>query len=86
MDARQYDEAVSYYSTALSLDPSPQGIFIKRSKAHVATRSWKQAVEDANQVHHFYLTEVNLVDPSSSGNYTRSVVAMGLRDEACSIA
>ena len=84
VDARRYDEAISLYSTALSLNlPSPQGILIKRSKAHVATGSWKQAVDDANRVHHFCLVELNLVDPSP-GNHTRSVVAMGLRDEACS--
>jgi hypothetical protein len=84
VDTQRYDEAISRYSTALSLDyPSPQGILIKRSNAHVATGSWKQAVDDANQVHYFYLVEVNLVDPLS-GNHTRSIVAMGLRDEACS--
>ena len=56
MDAQRYDEAISYYSTALSLNPpSPQGILIKRSKARVATRSWKQAVDDANQVRNFCL-------------------------------
>ena len=86
MDAQRYDEAISHYSTALSLNsPSPQGILIKRSKARVATGSWKQALDDANQVHHFCLVKVNLVDPLS-GNHTRSVVAMGLRDEACSFA
>ena len=85
MDAQRYDEAISRYSTALSLNPpSPQGILIKRSEAHVATGSWKQAIDDANQVHHFHLMEVDLVDPLSSGNHTRSVVAMGIRDEACS--
>jgi hypothetical protein len=66
MDAQRYDEAISHYSTALSLDsPFPQGILIKRSKARVATGLWKEAVDDANQVHHFYLMEVSLVDPSS---------------------
>ena len=71
MDSQRYDEAISHYSTALSLDShSPQGILIKRSKARVATGSWKQALDDANQVYHFYLMEVNLVDLSSSGNHT----------------
>ena len=85
MDAQRYDEAISYYSTALLLDyPSPQAILIKRSKARLATGPWKQALDEANQVHHFCPVEVNLVDPSSLGNRTRSVVAAGLRDEACS--
>jgi hypothetical protein len=84
MDARRYDEAISLYSTALSLDPpSHQSILVKRSKARVATGSWKQAVDEANQVHHFYFVEVNLVD-KLSGDHTRSIVAMGLRDETCS--
>ena len=81
-------QATSYYSTALSLDlPSPQGVLIKRSKARLATGSWKQALNDADEVRYVCLVEVNLIDPSSSsssGNQTRSVVAMGLREEACS--
>ena len=61
----RYNEAIARYSTALLLNfSSPQGIFIKRSKAHVAIGSWKQAVDDVNQVHHFCLVEANLVDPS----------------------
>ena len=84
-DAQRYDEAISCYSIALSLDsPSPPGILIKRSKARVATGSWEQALDDANQVHRFYLLGANLVHPSSSGNHTGSVVAMGLREETCS--
>jgi hypothetical protein len=79
MDAQRYNEAISHYSTALSLNsPSPHGILIKRSKACIATGSWNQALDDANQVHHFCLVEDNLVDPSSSGNRAQSVVAMGL--------
>ena len=81
MDDQRYDEAISLYSAALSLDtPSLEGIRIKRSKAHMATKSWKQALDEANQVHHFYLMEVDLVDPSSSGNQMGSIVAIGLRD------
>jgi WD40 repeat protein len=86
VDAQRYDLAISHYSLALSLNPpSPQSILIKRGKAHLETGSWKHAVDDANQVHHCCLTEFILVDPSSSGNHTRSVVAMGLRDKACSV-
>ena len=64
VDAQRYDEAISHYSTALSLNfPSPQGILMKRSKALLATGSWRQALDDANQVHHLCLMVVNLVDP-----------------------
>ncbi|KAF8122246.1 hypothetical protein EV363DRAFT_1301321 [Boletus edulis] len=62
VDARRHDEAVSNYTTALSLDPpSTQGIFIKRSKAYLETGSWKQALDDANQL----IT----LDPSSPWGY-----------------
>ena len=56
MDDQRYDEAISNYSVTLSLNtPSPEGILIKRGKAHMATGSWKQALDDANQVHPSYL-------------------------------
>ena len=65
-DAQRYDEAISHYSTALLLNPpSPQAILVKRSKARLATGPWKQALDEANQVHHFCLMEVHLVDPPS---------------------
>ena len=51
--AQRYDEAISLYTTALSLKPrSPQGILVKRSKMYMAVGSWEQALDDANQVHH----------------------------------
>ena len=53
-NAQRYDEAVSLYTAALSFHPrSPQGLLIKRSKAYTALGSWKQALDDANQVHLF---------------------------------
>jgi tetratricopeptide (TPR) repeat protein len=52
VDAQRYDVAISHYSLALSLDPpSPQSILIKRGEARLETGSWKQAVDDANQVY-----------------------------------
>ena len=54
--ARRYDEAISLYTTALSLKPrSPQGILVKRSKMYIAVGSWEEALRDANQVHHFVI-------------------------------
>ncbi|KAG6372488.1 hypothetical protein JVT61DRAFT_7591 [Boletus reticuloceps] len=50
VDAERYDVAISHYSSALSLISSSQVIHIKRSKAWLATGSWRQALEDANQV------------------------------------
>ena len=52
--AQRYEDAISLYTTALSLKPcSPQGILVKRSKIYMAIGSWEQALDDANQVHHF---------------------------------
>ncbi|KAF8424790.1 hypothetical protein L210DRAFT_2092135 [Boletus edulis BED1] len=49
-DAQRHDEAITHYTTALSLNPpSPQLILIKRSRAFLATGSWKQALQDADQ-------------------------------------
>ena len=85
MDAQQYDEAVSHYSSALSLDPpSPQGILIKRSKAYLEIGSWERVVDDANQVRSFSVQLYPVYAPSP-GYRARSIVTMGLRDEACSI-
>ncbi|KAN0082753.1 hypothetical protein V8E55_008548 [Tylopilus felleus] len=51
VDTQKYNEAISHYTTALSLNPpSPQGIHIKRGKAYMETDSWKQALYDADQV------------------------------------
>ncbi|KAF8125500.1 hypothetical protein EV363DRAFT_1175966, partial [Boletus edulis] len=53
---------LSTYMTALYLvSSSPQAILIKRSKAWLATGSWKQALDDAN--------EVIALDPSSPWGY-----------------
>ncbi|KAF8432947.1 hypothetical protein L210DRAFT_3557133 [Boletus edulis BED1] len=50
LDAHRHDEAIIHYTIALSLNPpSPQDILIKRSKTYMATGSWKEALESANQ-------------------------------------
>ncbi|KAF8139079.1 hypothetical protein EV363DRAFT_1580710 [Boletus edulis] len=49
LDAHRHDEAITHYTNALSLDPASPDILIKRSKAHMATASWKEALNDANQ-------------------------------------
>ena len=58
-NAALYDEAVSQYTVALSLDPpSPRDLLIKRSKANVAIRKWNDALNDADQVVYFPLVQV----------------------------
>lgn len=62
MDLRS-DDAISHYSMAVSLEsPCPPGILVKRSKAFLAAGSWEKALDDANQVRRFSLTEANLID------------------------
>ena len=54
MNARRYDEAVSQYTTVLSLDPSsPQDLLVKRSKALADRGEWMDALNDANEVVYF---------------------------------
>lgn len=78
MDARQYDKAISHYATTLSLDPPlPRDILVKRIKACIEIGHWKEVADDANQVYHFSVMKVNLVD-ESSGHRARSVFAIGL--------
>ena len=63
MHARRHNEAISEYSTALSLDPTlPQGLLIKRSKAYVAGGLWENGLKDANKVSPFLLRRLVLVD------------------------
>jgi tetratricopeptide (TPR) repeat protein len=86
VDAQRYDEAISHYTTALSLNPpSPQDLLIKRSKAFLATGSWKQVLDDANQVHHFppfasilftHYRQAITLDPSSPWGYEMKHAAL----------
>lgn len=51
MNTQHYDEAISQYTAALSLDPAaPQGLFTKRSKAYIAGGAWQDALNDADEV------------------------------------
>ena len=84
--AQRYDEALSLYTTALSFKPrSPQGILVKRSKMYMTVGSWEQALDDANQVHHFvtgrsipltHCHQVIKLDPSSPWGYERKHAAL----------
>ena len=58
-EAQQHDEAITQYSTALSLNPDiPQDVFMKRSMVYLAKGSWEDAIDDANQVRHFCLAQL----------------------------
>ena len=59
VDAQRYDDAISKYSAYLLLNPAePQSVLTKRSKVHVTMGLWEDALSDANQVGHFYLTKI----------------------------
>ena len=48
--AKKYDEAISQYTAALSLDPpQPISLLIKRSKARAQKKLWVGALEDGNK-------------------------------------
>ena len=58
MTARQYDEAVSQYTAALSLDTSnPPDLLVKRSKAHADKGEWRDALNDADDVVYFQFVQ-----------------------------
>ena len=84
MNAQRLDEAISAYSSALSLEPAASsGVLVKRSKAYVAIGFWEKALNDANKVCSFLLWS-DLVDARSLGDHARPIVSLGLREEACS--
>ena len=86
MNTSQCGEAISQYSVALAFDlVAPQGLFIKRSKAYIAGGLWDAALNDANKVCPFVSHMLVLVKISSPGDRARSIVSMGLREEACSV-
>ncbi|KAF8551245.1 hypothetical protein OG21DRAFT_1487133 [Imleria badia] len=69
MDSQQDDEALKYYSTALSIHPAnTQGIFILRSKVCIAKSLWEEALDDANEAITF--------DPSSPWGYDTKRTAL----------
>ena len=56
MNAQRPEEAISEYSSALSLElAAPSVLLIKRSKAYIAMSSWGDALNDANKVCLFVL-------------------------------
>lgn len=50
VDAQEHDDAITQYSAALSLGLPIPHIFVKRSKAYMATGLWEDALSDANEV------------------------------------
>lgn len=77
MNARQYDEAVSLYSAALSFKHAPRvSPFISWSEARSARAMWKDALDDANEVWYFVIHQcvilTELLRPSHSICYCSS--------------
>ncbi|KAI6143030.1 hypothetical protein BKA82DRAFT_4187705 [Pisolithus tinctorius] len=65
----KHDEAIVWYSTALSLGPpSLASLLIKRSKARAAKELWEDALQDAD--------EAVKVDPSNPWGYEAKHVAL----------
>jgi len=53
MDSTSYEDAVTHYSTALSLDPMSADLLTKQSKARAGIGSWQDSLEDADVVRVF---------------------------------
>ncbi|KAG9310469.1 hypothetical protein JVU11DRAFT_9613 [Chiua virens] len=69
MTDKRYEKAISLYSIALGLGPrSPQDLFVKRSKAHVAKGMWEDAINDAN--------DAITLDPVSLAGHEQKYVAL----------
>ncbi|KAF8121560.1 hypothetical protein EV363DRAFT_1588655 [Boletus edulis] len=69
MEAQQYDEAITWYSNALALNPTiRQAFLIKRSKAYLERGFPKEALDDAD--------ETIKLDPSCSFGYERKHAAL----------
>ena len=95
MNAKEYDEAILQYTTALSLNPiALQNLLGKRSKAHTGKGKWQDAFNDANNVIHFNCIRLQMLicgaqviklDPSSPLGYERMHAALhgiGHHDDA----
>ncbi|KAF8547367.1 hypothetical protein OG21DRAFT_1501611 [Imleria badia] len=77
-EAKKYDEAISRYTVALSLDPSqPISLLIKRSKARAQKKLWVDALEDGKKA-------INLDGSCPWGYEAKHAALIGLQryDEA----
>ena len=83
MNAQRLEEAISEYSSALSLEPAaPTGLLIKRSEAYMVMSSWEDALNDVNKVCSVALRRSDSVEAGSLGDHARSIISMGLPMEA----
>jgi len=55
IDSASYEDAVTHYSTALTLDPLSAVLLTKRSRARAGIGSWQDSLEDADAVCPSYL-------------------------------
>lgn len=68
-DAQRYDDAITQYSAAMSLNPeSRHGLFVKRSKARMAKGLWEDALNDVNEVCLVVPYKLLHVETESSGD------------------
>ena len=86
MDNRRHEEALVYYSAALSIQPAnTRDFFIVRSKVATAKGSWEDAVDDANEVSSVISPQILMstrnhqaiaFDPSSPRGYATKRAAL----------
>ena len=84
IDARQLDEAISQYSTALTLNPTtPQALLAQQRKTCAVPGMRGNALNEANEVCHFLVSKCVVVDsnrqvlmPDSSSPFDYERVSM----------
>ena len=47
--AKNYDEAIDFFSLGITIDPNDHVLFSNRSACHAGKQNWAQAVEDADK-------------------------------------
>lgn len=84
MDSHRHDEALQYYSAALSVHPTnTPGYFILQSKLFIAQGLWKDALIEAKKVSIIVSCKSPHVNEELSGNCTRRDLTMGLQGGTC---
>ncbi len=83
--AKQYDQAISFFSEAIKLDPSNHVLYSNRSAAHAGKKEWSAALQDAEEVRSptftctafaDHLSQCVRVNPQWSKGYARKGAAL----------
>lgn len=80
-EAERNDEAVTQYSTALSLDPIfSQDLYVKRSRIYMAKGLWGDAIDDVTKVRHVCPHQVQFSHQGSLGDSAGPIIFLAIRE------